>query len=35
MKGYKATDENMQCRGYQFELGKWHEHEGELELWPA
>jgi len=30
MKGYKATDERMQCRGYQFELGKWHEHEGDL-----
>ena len=30
MKGYKATDKNMQCRGYQFELGKWHEHDGNL-----
>ena len=32
IKGYKATDENMKCRGYQFELGKWHEHTGKLEL---
>lgn len=29
--GYKATDENMQCRGFQYELGKWYEHEGEIE----
>lgn len=28
--GYKATDENMRCRGYQFELGKWHKHDGDL-----
>jgi hypothetical protein len=30
MTGYKATDENMKCQGYQFKLGEWHEHEGEL-----
>jgi hypothetical protein len=31
MTGYKATDANMQCRGYQFELGKWFEcAEGEI-----
>jgi len=30
MKGYKATDENLKCRGFQFEIGKWYEHEGEL-----
>ena len=30
MKGYKATDKDMKCRGFQFELGKWFEHEGEL-----
>jgi hypothetical protein len=30
MKGYKATDKDMKCRGFQFELGKWYEHEGEL-----
>ena len=32
VKGYKATDENMKCRGFQFELGKWYEHDGEIEL---
>lgn len=31
-KGYKATDENMCCRGFQFELGKWYSCEGELAL---
>ena len=30
MKGYKATNADMQCRGFQFELGKWYEHEGDL-----
>jgi hypothetical protein len=30
MTGYKATDKDMKCRGFQFELGKWFEHEGEL-----
>jgi len=30
MKGYKATDRNMCCRGKQFTLGEWYEHEGEL-----
>ena len=32
MKGYKATDRDMKCRGFQFELGKWYEHDGELSL---
>jgi hypothetical protein len=30
--GYKITDKNMQCRGFQYELGKWYEHEGELKM---
>jgi len=30
MKGYKATDKDMKCRGFQFELGQWYEHEGDL-----
>lgn len=30
VKGYKATDNNMQCRGYQFELGVWHKHDGDV-----
>ena len=32
MKGYKATDKNMCCRGFQFEIGKWYEHSGDIEL---
>ena len=32
MKGYKATDKEMKCRGFQFELDKWHEHSGDIEL---
>lgn len=32
VEGYKATDANMRCRGFQFELGKWHEHDGELAM---
>lgn len=30
--GYKATDKNMQCRGFQFELGKWHIHDGKIAM---
>ena len=30
--GYKATDVEMKCRGFQFKLGKWYEHEEHLEL---
>ena len=37
MTGYKATDKDMQCHGdgsvnFQFEIGKWYKHEGEIEL---
>ncbi len=32
MTGYKATDVNMQCRGFQFELNKWYEVNGDL-IW--
>jgi hypothetical protein len=32
MKGYKATDKDMCCRGFQFEIGKWYEHSGDIEL---
>lgn len=30
IEGYKATDKDMKCKGYQFELGKMFIHEGEL-----
>ena len=30
MKAFKATDINMQCRGYQFELGVLYEHDGDI-----
>jgi len=30
MTGYKATDENMRCKSYQFELGKEYVHDGKL-----
>ena len=32
MKGYKATDKDMKCLGYQFRLNEWHVHEGPIEL---
>ena len=32
MTGYKATDKDMKCQGFQFELGKWYKQEGEIEL---
>ena len=32
MKGYKATDKDMKCKGFQFALGKWHTHEGQLKM---
>ena len=32
MRGYKATDKNMQCRGYQFEIGKEFAHDGEFPM---
>ena len=32
MKGYKATDKDMKCRGFQFELGVWYEHAGDVVL---
>jgi hypothetical protein len=32
IKGYKATDKNMRCRGFQYELGKWYEHDGDISM---
>lgn len=31
-KGFKVTDRDMQCRVFQFELGKEFIHEGDIEL---
>ena len=39
MKGYKATDATMCCSldsvKFQYELGKWYEHEGDIRLCSA
>ena len=35
MTGFKATDANMQCRGFQYVLGEWHKHEGKLALYES
>ena len=32
MKVYKATDKDMKCRGFQYELGKTAEFDGDIEL---
>lgn len=32
VKGHKATDGDMTCRGFQYELGKTFEHDGELSM---
>ena len=32
MKVYKATDKDMKCRGYQYELGKTAEVDGDIKL---
>ena len=31
-KGYKVTDQNGKCRGFQFEVGKRYTHEGKIEI---
>ena len=30
MKTYKGFDKNLQCRGFQYEVGKEYEIEGEI-----
>jgi hypothetical protein len=32
IKGYKVTDKNMQCRGFQFELNKEYTAKGKIEI---
>jgi hypothetical protein len=32
MTGYKATNAEMECHGFKYELGKWYKHEGEIKL---
>ena len=32
MTGYKATNADMTCKGYKFELGKWYKHDGKVQM---
>jgi hypothetical protein len=32
VKGFKAFNKNMQCRGFQFEEGQTYEHQGDISL---
>ena len=29
IKGYKATNDDMTCNDFKFELGKWYSHDEE------
>jgi len=32
MKGYKAFDENLKCRNFQYEVGKTYKREGKIDI---
>jgi len=32
VKGFKGFDEDLTCRGFQYEIGKTYKHNGEVEL---
>ena len=33
LTGFKATDKDMRCQGFQYELGRWYKIDGEIELY--
>jgi hypothetical protein len=32
MRGYKAFNKDLTCRGFQYEIGKTYEMDGEIEI---
>ena len=32
VKGYKGFNQDLTCRGFQYEIGKTYEYNGEIEL---
>jgi hypothetical protein len=32
MIGYKAFDSNLMCKGFQYEIGKTYEFDGDIKL---
>ncbi|MFA5321986.1 MAG: pentapeptide repeat-containing protein, partial [Smithella sp.] len=32
LTGYKATNSEMKCHGFQYKLGEWYKHDGEIKL---